>query len=79
MQYIKNDEILAQKFYDVNDYDAEKIKSDAQRIHIDVEYKETKIYINNFTLDMDEFFDIGTVVSPQSVLEEISEITVEKI
>ena len=79
LQYIKNDEILAQKFYDVNDYDAEKIKSDAQRIHIDVEYKETKIYINNFTLDMDEFFDIGTVVSPQSVLEKISEITVEKI
>lgn len=79
LQYIQGDKIQAQKFYDIHNYDPQTIRLDAQRIHIDVEYKETPIYINNFTLDMDEFFDMGTVITPQRLLEIISELMVEKI
>lgn len=79
LQYIKNDEVVAQKFYDIHNYDPATIRLDAQRIHIDVEYKKTPVYINNFTLDMDEFFDMGTVITPQRLLEIVSELMVEKI
>ena len=38
LQYIRNNEIQASRYYDCNTYDTERIKEDAKRLHIDIEY-----------------------------------------
>ena len=79
LQYIKNNEVKSSRYYDCNDYDAEQIKSDSQRLHIDIEYEKTPIFVNNFNLNMDDFFDMGEVITPKVFLDNISRIDVEKI
>ena len=79
MQYIKNNEIHASRFYDCNNYSPEHIYEDSKRLHIDIEYENTPVFINNFNLNMDEFFHMGTVITPKEFMDKIAVIDVEKI
>lgn len=79
LQYIRNNEIKASRYYDRNTYIAPKISEDAKRLHIDIEYENTPIFINNFNLDIDDFFGIGTVITPKEFMDKIAQIDVEKI
>lgn len=79
LQYINNNEVKAKKYYDVDNYDVATIREDAKRIHIDVEYTDVPIYINNFNLNMDDFSAIGTMVSTKDFMEKIAVIDVEKL
>lgn len=79
LQYINNGEVRAMRYYDVNDYDAKTILEDAKRIHIDVEYTGVPIFINNFNMNMDEFLEMGQVVTPKEFMDKVSEIDVEKV
>ena len=78
LQYVNNNEILAQKQYDTNDFDAKQIAEDAKRLHIEVEYSGAPIYINNFNMNMDEFLDMGHVVTTKDFLDKIAQVDVEK-
>jgi hypothetical protein len=55
LQYINNNEVKAKKYYDVDEYNVDSILEDAKRIHIDVEYADVPIYVNNFNLNMDDY------------------------
>lgn len=79
LQYIKNGEIKACRYYDSTTYDPQQIASDAQRLHIDIEYENTPIFVNNFNLNMDDFFEMGDVITPKLFMDKISLIDVEKI
>lgn len=79
LQYISGNEVKASHYYDTGNYDVEKIIKDANRLHIDVEYNEPPIYINNFNMNMDNFLDKGEVISPKQFLNKIAVIDVEKV
>lgn len=79
LQYIKSNEILASRYYDINEYDVNQIAEDAKRLHIAIEYESTPVFINNFNLNMEDFFEIGETVTPKEFMEKISVIDVEKI
>lgn len=79
LQYICNNHIEAKKLYDCNTFDTKTVISDAQRLHIDIEYSDVPIFINNFNMNMDEFFDIGKVITPKEFLDKIAVIDVEKV
>lgn len=79
LQYIKNNEVHACRYYDCNNYDADKIKEDAKRLHIDIEYESTPVFVNNFNLNMDDFFDMGELITPKQFMDKIAVIDVEKI
>lgn len=79
LQYIKNNEIQACRYYDCNHYDSQQIIEDAKRLHIDIEYEKTPIFVNNFNLNMDDFFDMGEIITPKCFMDKIADIDVEKI
>lgn len=79
LQYVKNNEVIVSRYYDADSYDADTIKGDAKRLHIDIEYKQVPVYVNNFNMNMEDFFDMGTVISPKEFLEKIAVVDVEKI
>lgn len=79
LTYIKNNEVQASKYYDLDKYNPEIIAQDAKRLHIDIEYESAPIYINDFNLNMDDFLELGTVVSPKEFMDKISNVDVEKI
>lgn len=79
LQYVKNNEVIVSRYYDADSYDSDTIKGDAKRLHIDIEYKQVPVYVNNFNMNMDDFFDMGTVISPKEFLEKIAVVDVEKI
>ena len=79
LQYINNDDIMAQKLYDFSDYNVKQIFEDAKRLHIDVEYSGVPIFVNNINMNMDDFFDLGEVISPKQFMDKIAQIDVEKI
>lgn len=78
LQYINNNEVIVSKIYDRDGVDANQVLEDAKRLHIDIEYKEVPIYVNNFNMNMDSFFNIGEVISPKDFLDKIAVIDVEK-
>lgn len=78
LQYINNNEILAQRQYDTNDYDANQIFEDAKRLHIDVEYANVPVFVNNFNLNMDEFLEMGQEITMKAFLDKIANVDVEK-
>ena len=78
LQYVNNNEVLAEKQYDTNSFDPKQIKEDAKRLHIDVEYSGAPIYINNFNMNMDDFLDMGQVVTTKDFLDKIAQVDVEK-
>ena len=79
LQYISDGEIKAERFYDSNDYDIEQIKIDITRLHIDIDYNEIPIYINNLHNDMDEFAQFGQIISAQAIKRRVCDIKIEKI
>ena len=79
LQYINNNEIRAKKYYDCNEYDVKTIIEDAKRLHIDIEYSGVPVFVNNFNLNMEEFFEMGHVVTPKDFLDKIAVIDVEKV
>ncbi len=79
LTYVKNNEIHASKYYDLDSYDAKKIMEDSKRLHIDIEYESAPVFVNNFNLDMDDFFDMGIVISPKQFMDKIAVVDVEKI
>ena len=79
LQYINNNEVRAKKFYDVDTANTKTIVEDAKRIHIDVEYAGVPIFVNNLNMNMDEFLDVGSVISPKEFLDKIAVIDVEKV
>ena len=79
LQYINQNEVRVRRFYDLNDYDNKQIIEDAKRLHIDIEYEDVPIFINNFNMNMDDFFDYGLVITPKQFMEKIAVIDVEKL
>lgn len=79
LQYVKNNEIKACRYYDSTTYEPVQIANDAQRLHIDIEYENTPVFVNNFNLNMDDFFDMGEVITPKAFMDKIAEIDVEKM
>lgn len=79
LQYIKNNEIVASRYYDSSSYDPERIILDSQRIHIDVEYENTPVFVNNFNMNMDDFFEAGEIISQARFMDKIAVIDVEKL
>lgn len=79
LQYINNNEVRAKKYYDFNSYDVKTIAEDAKRLHIDIEYEGVPVFINNLNMNMDEFFEMGQVVTPKDFLDKIAVIDIEKV
>lgn len=79
LEYIRNGEIVVKKQYDVNTCDVNRIRADSKVLHIDVEYEDIPIYINNFNMNMEDYFELGEIISPKAFMEKISVIDVEKI
>ncbi len=79
LQYIKDGQIAAQRMYDINSYDPEQVMSDARRIHIDIEYETTPVYVNDFNKNMDDFYTMGHVITTRGFLDKVSAIDVEKV
>lgn len=78
LQYISNGEVMAEKMYDVNKYDTKKVFEDAKRIHIDVEYSGVPVFINDFNMNMDDFHQMGQVITTKEFLDKIANIDIEK-
>lgn len=79
VEYVRNHEPVVTRFYDMNTTDPATVKNDASKLHIDLEYSEVPVYINNFNLNTDEYSSLGHVISPKEFLEKIAEIDVEKL
>jgi hypothetical protein len=79
LEYVRNHECVVKKQYDLNTCSAQQIGNDAEVIHIDVEYDDVPIFVNNFNLNMDEFLELGEIISPKSFMEKIAVIDVEKL
>ncbi|WP_139243453.1 hypothetical protein [Anaerocolumna xylanovorans] len=67
IQYIKGGKSLAQKYYDKDFKDIEQIRKDMQRLHIDCEYGNQTVYINNVNNNMDLFENIGNLVTRSDI------------
>ena len=79
LQYINNNEVMAKRYYDITNYDVKQISEDAKRIHIDIEYSGVPVFVNNFNMNMDDFFELGEVISPKDFMDKIAVIDVEKL
>ena len=79
LSYLKDGEVIVKKNYDLNTCTPEQIIRDAEVVHIDVEYDEIPVYINNFNLNMDEYFEMGEIISKKKFLQKIAQIDVEKL
>ena len=79
LQYINNNEVVVKQLYDCNNYNAKTIFDDSKRLHIDIEYSGVPVFVNNFNLNMDEFLEMGQVISPKEFMEKIAVIDVEKV
>lgn len=79
LQYINNNEIRARKLYDCNNYEIKAIMEDAKRLHIDIEYSGVPVFVNDFNMNMEEFAEMGTVITPKDFMDKIAVIDVEKV
>lgn len=79
LEYVRNNETVVKKLYDIHTCDAKKVMSDAEVLHIDVEYNHVPVFVNNFNMNMDEYFEMGEIINPKQFMEKISVIDVEKI
>ncbi len=78
LQYINNGEILAQKQYDIHTYTPKVVIEDAKRLHIDIEYSGAAVFINNFNMNMDDFLELGQVITTKDFLDKIAKVETEK-
>lgn len=79
LQYIVNEKLIAIKYLDNCNMDKEKIKLEVSNIHYECEYENIPIYINNINQDMEEFNDIGALISLKDIVNNISIIHAEKL
>lgn len=79
LEYVRNHESVVTKYYDATTSDPKIIAEDAQRLHINLEYEKVPVYINNFNMNMDEYFNFENIISPKQFMEKIAEIDVEKL
>ncbi len=79
LEYIKDREVVVKKHYDLNTCTPEQILRDAKVLHIDMEYDDIPIYINNFNLNMDDYIEMGDIISKRAFLQKIAQIDVEKL
>ncbi len=79
LEYIRNHEIIVKKQYDLNSCDVNRIISDAKVLHIDMEYDDVPVYVNNFNMNMDEYFEMGEIISPKAFMQKIAAVDVEKL
>ena len=79
LEYIRNHEIIVKKQYDLNTCDVSRIVSDAKVLHIDMEYDDVPVYVNNFNMNMDEYFEMGEIISPKAFMQKIAAVDVEKL
>lgn len=79
LEYVRNHEIVVKKQYDIHTCKPSQIGSDAQVIHIDVEYNDVPVYINNFNMNMDEYLEMGEIISTKEFMKKIANIDVEKL
>ncbi|MCH5314706.1 MAG: hypothetical protein J1E81_02240 [Eubacterium sp.] len=79
LEYVKNNETVVKKYYDINDCNSQQIANDINVLHIDIEYNEIPVFVNNFNKDMDDFFELGQVISSKEFMDKISAVDVEKL
>lgn len=79
LQYVRDRETVVSKIYSAPECDPVRVREDAKILHIDLEYSDVPVYVNNFNVNMDSFFDMGTVISPKQFMEKIAVIDVEKL
>ena len=79
LEYVKHNECVVKKQYDIHTCNPAQVLGDAKVIHIDVEYDDIPVYVNNFNLNMDEFFELGEIISPKAFMQKIAAIDVEKL
>lgn len=79
VKYIKNGSEIVTKMYDKNLCDIQKLKEDIKVLHIDLEYSEIPVYVNNFNYNMEGFEELGTLVSSKQFFDKIANIDVEKL
>ena len=79
LEYVRNNETVVRKLYDIHTCNPKQVMSDAEKIHIDVEYNDVPIFVNNFNMNMDEYIEMGEIISTKQFMEKISNIDVEKL
>lgn len=79
VKYIRNREAVVTKMYDCNICNPQKVIEDVKVLHIDLEYENIPIYVNNFNHNMDEYLELGEIVSSRQFMEKIATIDVEKL
>ena len=79
LEYVRNHECVVKKQYDIHTCKPSLVSSDAQVIHIDVEYNDVPIYVNNFNKNMDDYLEIGEIITSKAFMKKISAIDVEKL
>jgi hypothetical protein len=79
LEYVRNNETVVRKLYDIHTCDAKQVMADAEVLHIDIEYNNVPVFVNNFNMNMDEYFEMGKVITPKEFMDSIAKIDVEKI
>lgn len=79
LEYVRNHDCVVKKQYDIHSCSPQQVLNDAKVIHIDAEYNELPVFINNFNLNMDEYFEHGEIISPKAFMQKIAAIDVEKL
>ncbi|MDE6469869.1 MAG: hypothetical protein K2L19_02460 [Eubacterium sp.] len=79
LEYVRNNETVVKKLYDIHTCDVNQVKADAEVLHIDVEYNDVPVFINNFNMNMDEYLEMGQLISTKEFMKKISVIDVEKL
>lgn len=79
LEYVRNNETVVKKLYDIHTCDPKQVMADAEVLHIDIEYNDVPIFVNNFNMNMDEYFEMGEIITPKKFMKKISAIDVEKL
>ncbi|MBR2133662.1 MAG: hypothetical protein IJ851_03020 [Eubacterium sp.] len=79
LEYIKDREIIVKKQYNADTCTPMQILRDAKVVHIDVEYDDIPVYVNNFNLNMDDYLEMGEIIGKKRFLQKIAQIDVEKL
>lgn len=79
LEYVRNNECVVKKLYDIHTCNAKQVMSDAEVLHIDIEYNDVPVFVNNFNMNMDEYLEMGEIISPKQFMEKIAGIDVEKL
>ncbi len=79
LRYINDNEVLAERYYPIYNYNPDIIKEDAKRLHIDIEYAGVPVFVNNFNLSCDDLMKMGQVITTKDFLDKIAVVDTEKV